>query len=808
MQNHSTTDIVDLKSWDFIWHLFMQSRNVRRWLFYRNEPDGQDLAIGLSSKPILTGYHFSSCPASSISFSFPPSSSNFISESCDHYFPDIGDLHTVVSNVDGVVLGISYGFKGVYPIIPLIHFVTGNPQFRDARYIVRRTASTRLVVKTISCFARIEFCWLISGILLVATCFEAVDGGPVVDDIHIRIIMPRQVSDLIAAYEAIDDFDALQSLSRVGGVSGDEHSKQILNIPEWAVSFEVKEPQRFGNHDITKMVFDESVYEQANRVGQESMVLQENSNVLTHRNEKASDIQLRSIDEEYHMINNITVVHPNDRRQSVNVEPRIDSPVNTKMDAVEMIRYMWDAKLKRRTYPINQNNVHVSENDGSDNRHGYIRDKQESNHQGVNSSSDNHVAVSTMRLWTHFQVMSRKARQNGVFHSKLSVRESNSVLQENESNYMFLCTSHGISIDSRIKRLINQLGLNFSEPQTDRLLFSLQNQRTKLHEGRLIEHHYVGVSASEHHSSILIKPLQSVPLSTANSTSQNNRSSFTDDYDNGSNIFSSLGKSSQRSPSHPNKRTVSSSNESYTDEVIDIQTSNILTTIPVSKSTAMKLHKRPRFTASSTVPQTTQPTIQSDTDPLRNPKQGDLEGAACVDAFHVASMGRRLCDEQGHESWECVQCGAIIKGKRGNLKRHVLIKHFHARPFVCDANGCGRRFQNRVNLTRHVLNVHQGRPFTCPRCPRTFKLEAQLKTHIERAHVDALSNSTGRGEARCDRCGRCFDLLSTLNRHRRTVHGISDQTSMISPLGPQSHLNKDDIELQKENNEEKVDENT
>lgn len=798
MQNSSATHIGDPKPWDFIWHLFMQHRHVRRWLFNRNEPDGSDVVLGLSNNPSLTGFHFSSCPASSLSFSFPPSSSNFSSASRDEQFPDIGDVNTVLSSVDGVILGISYGFKGVHPIIPLIHFATGESQFADARCIVRRTAYTRVEVNNLGCFARIELCWLLSGILLVTTCFEAVDGGPVVDDGHLRAIMPQQVRELISAYEALEDLDGHQNISSVRA-SSVQTSKQVLNVPEWAVSFEVKEPQRFGNLDITKMVFVQSVYGQTNRIGYE--LVQEETPQMMHRTEKGSDSQLRSIDEEYATREQLPQAHSKHQPYSFHVQSRNANTTKTGIDEVEMGRYVWYTRGNRNSYPSAHMEFSIKHNETSDNFRKRSDDKHDYDHDDQNNNN-NKISETTRKLWAHFQTMNRKARQHGAFHTKLCVRGSSSILQEKESNYIFLCTSHGISIDSRIKELIKQLGLHFSEPATDRLLFSLQNQRRKQHEQQNIERQNIGRTTVVPQLTTHTAAFKSVPLPSTDSGSPNNTSFSLNHDDDRSIIISSIVGSSQPSQSQSNKRAISSSDASNTDHISSMPVSQFQTpSVPISKNTPSKLNKRPRFTDSSTSPQTTQLSFQADSDGHQNPTESDLEGAIGVDPFQAASMGRRLCDEQGHESWECVQCGATIRGKRGNLKRHVLLKHFHVRAFVCNADGCGRRFQNRVNLTRHILNVHQGRPYTCPRCPRTFKLESQMTIHIERAHVDALAVSTGRGEARCDRCGRCFDLVSTLNRHRRTVHGISDQHSMIGRHETQSQTNTDGTKLHTEGEE-------
>lgn len=114
--------------------------------------------------------------------------------------------------------------------------------------------------------------------------------------------------------------------------------------------------------------------------------------------------------------------------------------------------------------------------------------------------------------------------------------------------------------------------------------------------------------------------------------------------------------------------------------------------------------------------------------------------------------------------WRCKECGVLIRGKRGNLNRHIANKHDLLRAFECKVPKCGKRFQTRLNLVRHRTTVHDGRPHRCPHCPRAFKAETELETHISSAHSDGSKTMA------CPVCGRCFGRRSTLNRHTSKVH--------------------------------------
>lgn len=114
--------------------------------------------------------------------------------------------------------------------------------------------------------------------------------------------------------------------------------------------------------------------------------------------------------------------------------------------------------------------------------------------------------------------------------------------------------------------------------------------------------------------------------------------------------------------------------------------------------------------------------------------------------------------------FRCPVCGIAIKNKRSNLNRHIANKHSLERKFVCEVNDCGRKFQTRLNRTRHVKTVHEGRPFQCASCTRSFKTDEDLKQHERDVHPEG-------GEfLACRICGSCFAKRCILNRHIENVH--------------------------------------
>ncbi len=63
--------------------------------------------------------------------------------------------------------------------------------------------------------------------------------------------------------------------------------------------------------------------------------------------------------------------------------------------------------------------------------------------------------------------------------------------------------------------------------------------------------------------------------------------------------------------------------------------------------------------------------------------------------------------QQQSKVYPCPECGALIKNKRYNLKRHIQVVHQKERKFACTLPNCGLRFQTKTNLQRHVSTVHK-----------------------------------------------------------------------------------------------------
>lgn len=99
---------------------------------------------------------------------------------------------------------------------------------------------------------------------------------------------------------------------------------------------------------------------------------------------------------------------------------------------------------------------------------------------------------------------------------------------------------------------------------------------------------------------------------------------------------------------------------------------------------------------------------------------------------------------------------------------------------------CGKTFNQKGSLDRH-MRLHMGiTPFVCRFCGKKYTRKDQLEYHI-RGHTDDKP-------FRCEVCGKCFPFQGTLNQHLRKNHpGISEAKSrMESPERTDGFVDQND----------------
>ncbi|XP_075735564.1 uncharacterized protein LOC119169283 [Rhipicephalus microplus] len=77
-------------------------------------------------------------------------------------------------------------------------------------------------------------------------------------------------------------------------------------------------------------------------------------------------------------------------------------------------------------------------------------------------------------------------------------------------------------------------------------------------------------------------------------------------------------------------------------------------------------------------------------------------------------------------SFRCTLCGRGFNQKM-NLARHMQ-RHTGEKPHQCHL--CSKRFNQKCNLERHIRSHTGERPFHCTFCPKSFNSKSNLNRHV------------------------------------------------------------------------------
>ena len=100
---------------------------------------------------------------------------------------------------------------------------------------------------------------------------------------------------------------------------------------------------------------------------------------------------------------------------------------------------------------------------------------------------------------------------------------------------------------------------------------------------------------------------------------------------------------------------------------------------------------------------------------------------------------------------------------------NIHINISNAQGYVCPTAGCHRRFQFKIQLTRHLVThkTHRVRQWICPdpTCDWAFRRPAHLRRHLYKVHKEEF-------EFTCGPCREVFIREETYRNHNKKKHPL------------------------------------
>ncbi|CAG2176843.1 unnamed protein product, partial [Oppiella nova] len=145
-----------------------------------------------------------------------------------------------------------------------------------------------------------------------------------------------------------------------------------------------------------------------------------------------------------------------------------------------------------------------------------------------------------------------------------------------------------------------------------------------------------------------------------------------------------------------------------------------------------------------------------------NPKTCDICGKR---DFSSKGLIKHMKTHNKDYKYRCIPCNKTFP-YYSNLMSHKLL---HTNPYVCDREGCGKKFASKHTLKVHLIKHSDDKPYECDfaGCGKRFKHKSFIQTHKNIAHLNIRPYE-------CGDCGQTFGTKINVERHIKSRHIAKD----------------------------------